>query len=227
MQHFVRTTGFVRTRGEDMGAGSQLPARRAAMKGRGRRAPVARVLGRQLGASLVTGAVLDLPSVNGWGNVGGNWAQSVSTRRGDVRGLDPHDRQGQPDDRARQQPAGGDAAGQRGRGPDLGVLEYRRERPGMDVGGHHAGHRRAVASHRGRVRRWRAHLLQGRGGHRGPVVGRGAAAGGRGPCSWARGSARRPASSARCMTCGSGRWPAPRGRSPRGAGRRCRWPSPA
>ncbi len=62
-----------------MGAGSQLPARGAAVEGRGRWAPVARVLGRQLGASLVTGPVLDLPSVNGWGNVGGNWAQSVST----------------------------------------------------------------------------------------------------------------------------------------------------
>ena len=60
-----------------MGAGSQLPARRAAVEGR--RAPVARVLGRQLGASLVTGPVLDLLSVNGWGNVGGNWAQSVAT----------------------------------------------------------------------------------------------------------------------------------------------------
>ena len=59
-----------------MGAGSQLPARRAAVERR--RAPVTRVLGRQLSASLVTGPVLDLPSVNGWGNVGGNWAQSVS-----------------------------------------------------------------------------------------------------------------------------------------------------
>ncbi len=62
-----------------MGAGSQLPASRAAVEGRGQGGPVAGVLGRQLSASLVTGPVLDLPSVNGWGNVGGNWAQSVST----------------------------------------------------------------------------------------------------------------------------------------------------
>jgi hypothetical protein len=40
---------------------------------------VSRVAGRQSGGSLVTGPVLKFPSVNGWGNVGGNWAQSVST----------------------------------------------------------------------------------------------------------------------------------------------------
>jgi len=40
---------------------------------------VGRVLGRQLGGSAVTGPVLAFAAANGWGNVGGNWAQSVST----------------------------------------------------------------------------------------------------------------------------------------------------
>ena len=35
--------------------------------------------GRQLAGSPVTGTVLDFPATSGWGNVGGNWAQSVST----------------------------------------------------------------------------------------------------------------------------------------------------
>ena len=63
-----------------MDTGSQAPAHRAAVEGLGQglQGPAARVLGRQLGASPVTGPVLDFPSVNGWGNVGGNWAQSVS-----------------------------------------------------------------------------------------------------------------------------------------------------
>ena len=38
-----------------------------------------RVPGRQLGGATVTGPVLDFPATDGWGNVGGNWAQSVST----------------------------------------------------------------------------------------------------------------------------------------------------
>ncbi len=45
----------------------------------GLRGPVGRVLGRQLGGSAVTGPVLAFAAANGWGNVGGNWAQSVST----------------------------------------------------------------------------------------------------------------------------------------------------
>ena len=64
-----------------MDTGSRAPARRALGEGLGQelQGPAARVLGRQLGASPVTGPVLDFPSVNGWGNVGGNWSQSVST----------------------------------------------------------------------------------------------------------------------------------------------------
>ena len=63
-----------------MDTGSQAPAHRAAVEGPGQelQGPAARVLGRQLGASPVTGLVLDFPSVSGWGNVGGNWSLSVS-----------------------------------------------------------------------------------------------------------------------------------------------------
>jgi outer membrane protein assembly factor BamB len=51
----------------------------AERRGRGRHGPVPRVPGRQLGGSAATGPVLAFPSANGWGNVGGDWAQSVST----------------------------------------------------------------------------------------------------------------------------------------------------
>ena len=59
-----------------MDAGSAAAGHRAGVRGSGL---VGRVAGRQLGGSLVTGPVLDFPATNGWGNVGGNWAQSVST----------------------------------------------------------------------------------------------------------------------------------------------------
>jgi outer membrane protein assembly factor BamB len=64
-----------------MGAVSRFPARQAAAEGhgQGRQDPAGRVLGRQLGGSAVTGPVLAFAAASGWGNVGGSWAQSVST----------------------------------------------------------------------------------------------------------------------------------------------------
>ena len=62
-----------------MGAVSRFPARQAAAEGHGRQDPAGRVLGRQLGGSAVTGPVLAFAAASGWGNVGGSWAQSVST----------------------------------------------------------------------------------------------------------------------------------------------------
>ena len=47
--------------------------------GPGRHGPVAQMPGDHLGDSPVTGPVLAFPSANGWGNVGGDWAQPVST----------------------------------------------------------------------------------------------------------------------------------------------------
>ena len=52
----------------------------------GRHGPVPRVPGRQLGGSAATGPVLDFLATDGWGNVGGNWAQSVSTNSATFEG---------------------------------------------------------------------------------------------------------------------------------------------
>ena len=63
-----------------MDADSPAAARQAATAGIRQRgqAPAATVPGRKLAAAPATGAVLDFPASNGWGNVGGNWTQSVS-----------------------------------------------------------------------------------------------------------------------------------------------------
>ena len=64
-----------------MDSSSPVTAHRTAAEGhgRGRHGLVPRVPGRQLGGATVTGPVLGFPATNGLGNVGGNWAQSVST----------------------------------------------------------------------------------------------------------------------------------------------------
>ena len=53
------------------------PAATAGIRPRGQ-TPAVKVPGRKLAGSPATGAVLDFPAANGWGNVGGNWAPSVS-----------------------------------------------------------------------------------------------------------------------------------------------------
>ena len=67
--------------GSQVDSSSPVTAHRTAAEehGRGRHGLVPRVRGRQLGGATVTGPVLAFPATDGWGNVGGNWAQSVST----------------------------------------------------------------------------------------------------------------------------------------------------
>ncbi len=63
-----------------MDSSSPVTAHRTAAEQHGRRhGLVPRVPGRQLGGATVTGPVLGFPATDGWGNLGGNWAQSVST----------------------------------------------------------------------------------------------------------------------------------------------------
>ena len=183
--------------------------------------PVARVLGRQLSASLVTGPVLDLRSVSGWGNVGGNWAQSVLTGAATfeawirttakasqtiVIGSDP------PGATPRISVGGDQISVYWNTGGSAPGWTSADTTPVTDGQWHHI----AVVFDGGAITFYKDgvatadRLAAGRRSRRPGVS------------SSARGSARRPGSPASCMTCGCGRPHGRRSRSPPGAGRRCR-----